>query len=68
MKNVKIIFIALMLIFFGYITISSTNHNSIKKENIELVIFEEESYIDDIPFNTEQICDSIRKLEHKNVF
>ena len=67
MKNVKIIFITLILIFFGYITISSTN-NTIEKENIELVIFEEESYIDDIPFGTNILYDSIQKQKYNNVF
>ncbi len=59
MKSLRIILIA-GIIIFGLITISSTSEQLKITEDYDIV-FEEECYIDDIPFDTKEIVDSIKK-------
>lgn len=64
MKNIKLI-VLLMILFFGYITISSNYNNDDKQCEIitqPSFYFDDEPYIDDIPFDTKEIYDSLMKI------
>jgi len=58
MNKLKLIFLLMSIMFFGYITISS---NISSKNDDNIYKFEDEEYIDDIPFNTKEIFDSLQK-------
>jgi len=59
MKSLRVILIT-GIIIFGLITISSSNEQVKVSEDYDIV-FKEECYIDDVPFDTKRIVDSIKK-------
>ena len=69
MKRLLRLIVLSIILFFGYITIlSSYNTNAIcltqqtVKEIDTEFYFDEEPYIDDIPFNTKVIYDSLMRI------